>query len=283
MSDLGNPSPDSGADLRGQVAVVTGAGRGVGRAIAESLAAAGARVALAARSRTELDEAVGEILRAGGRALAIPTDVTVEAEVASLFVQVESELGSPTLLVNNAGTWQHAGPLEEADVSVWWSDVEVCLKGAFLCTRAVLPGMRQAGQGRIVNVSSYAAIAPRPYATAYAAARAALLRLTDSLAAELEGTGVTTFAITPGFVRTALVDRIASSPQGRRFLPELGERSDTIDPAEAGRLVVDIAAGRLDELPGRFFHVLDDVDRLLANRDEIVERDLYSLGLRRLT
>jgi NAD(P)-dependent dehydrogenase (short-subunit alcohol dehydrogenase family) len=283
MSDLGNPSPDSDVDLQGQVAVVTGAGRGVGRAIAESLAAAGALVALAARSRGELDEAVGEIVLAGGRALAIPTDVTDESEVASLFGQVESELGSPTLLVNNAGTWHHAGPLEEADLGSWWSDVEVCLKGTFLCTRAVLPGMRKVGRGRIVNVSSYAGIAPRPYATAYAAAKAAVLRLTDSLAAELEGTGVVAFAITPGFVRTAMVDRIASSEQGRRFLPELGERSDAIAPAEAGRLVVDIAAGRLDGLTGRFFHVLDDVDDLLAHRDEILERDLYSLGLRRLT
>jgi NAD(P)-dependent dehydrogenase (short-subunit alcohol dehydrogenase family) len=283
MSDLGNPSPDSDTDLRGQVAVVTGAGRGVGRAIAESLAAAGALVALAARSRAELDEAVGEIVLAGGRALAIPTDVTDEYEVASLFGQVESELGPPTLLVNNAGTWRHAGPLEEADLGSWWGDVEVCLKGTFLCTRAVLPGMRKVGQGRIVNVSSYAGIAPRPYATAYAAAKAAVLRLTDSLAAELDGTGVVAFAITPGFVRTAMVDRIASSEQGRRFLPELGERSDAIAAAEAGRLVVDIAAGRLDGLAGRFFHVLDDVDELLARRDEIIERDLYSLGLRRLT
>jgi NAD(P)-dependent dehydrogenase (short-subunit alcohol dehydrogenase family) len=283
MSDLGNPSPDSDTDLRGQVAVVTGAGRGVGRAIAESLAAAGALVALAARSRAELDEAVGEIVLAGGRALAIPADVTDESEVASLFSQVESQLGPPTLLVNNAGTWHHAGPLEEADLGSWWGDVEVCLKGTFLCTRAVLPGMRKVGRGRIVNVSSYAGIAPRPYATAYAAAKAAVLRLTDSLAAELDGTGVVAFAITPGFVRTAMVDRIANSEQGRRFLPELGERSDSIAPAEAGRLVVDIASGRLDGLPGRFFHVLDDVDQLLAHRDEIIERDLYSLGLRRLT
>jgi NAD(P)-dependent dehydrogenase (short-subunit alcohol dehydrogenase family) len=187
-----------------------------------------------------------------------------------------------TLLVNNAGTWRQIGPLAEADPATWWSDVEVCLKGTFLCTRAVLPGMQARREGRIVNVSSYAAIAPRPYATAYACAKAALLRLTDSLAAELERTGVRAFAITPGFVRTALVERVAVSDEGRRFMPELRERQDSLDPKEAGRLVVDIASGRLDPLAGRFLHVLDDVDELVHRADEVVARDLYALCLRRI-
>jgi NAD(P)-dependent dehydrogenase (short-subunit alcohol dehydrogenase family) len=268
--------------LDGQIAIITGAGRGVGRAIAESLADHGAGVALAARSVHELEEVAASIQAGGGTAVAVPTDVTDERTVASLVATTESRLGSPTLLVNNAGTWRQVGPLVEADLDTWWGDVEVSLKGTFLCTRAALPGMRARGRGRIVNVSSYAAITSGPYATAYACAKAALLRLTDSLAAELDGSGVRTFAITPGFVRTALIERVAASEAGRRFLPELGERQDAVDPKEAGRLVVDIASGRLDPLAGRFLHVLDDVDELLRRAAEVVERDLYTLRLRRL-
>jgi NAD(P)-dependent dehydrogenase (short-subunit alcohol dehydrogenase family) len=264
-----------------QVAVVTGAGRGVGRAIAEALAAAGAAVAVASRSERELAEVVGSVRSARGTAIAVVADVTDPAAAEALVAETSDRLGDPTLLVNNAGTWHQVGPLEEAEPAVWWRDVEVSLKGAFLCTRSVLPGMRARGAGRIVNVSSYAAVAPRPFTTAYASAKAALVRLTDSLNAELAGSGVTAFAVTPGFVATALVTEVATSEQGRRFLPQLADRTDAIDPAEAGRLVVEIASGKLDALAGRFIHVLDDVDELLRRAEEVADRDLYALRMRR--
>jgi NAD(P)-dependent dehydrogenase (short-subunit alcohol dehydrogenase family) len=279
--------PDSiglskGTLLQGQVAVVTGAGRGIGRAIGEALAEAGAAVVVVSRSPRELEEVADSIAAAGGTAISVVADVTDPAAVEELLAQTSDRFGSPTLLVNNAGTWHHVGPLEDADPEVWWRDVEVSLKGAFLCTRAVLPAMRDRGEGRIVNVSSYAAVAARPYATAYACAKAAVLRLTDSLHAELAGSGVFAFAVTPGFVATALVNEVAYSEAGRRFLPELGERTDSIDPGEAGRLVVQVASGKLDALAGRFLHVLDNVDELLRHMDEIAAQDLYALRMRRL-
>lgn len=264
------------------MAIVTGSGRGVGRAIAEELAGAGASVAVSARSGGEIESVAAGIAAAGGRAVAIPSDVTDEAAVAALVSETERRLGPPTLLVSNAGSWRHVGPLAEADPADWWGDVESSLKGAFLSIRAVLPGMLARRLGRIVTVSSYAAIAPRPYSTAYASAKAAVLRLTDSLAAELAGTGVLAFAITPGFVRTELVASVATSEAGRRYLPDLAVRDDALEPERAGRLVVDIASGRLDALSGRFLHVLDDVDDLLRRVDEIAVSDLYSLRLRRL-
>ncbi len=265
--------------LDGQVAIVTGAGRGVGEAIARELARRGAAVAIAARTGREIDEVARSIGRDGGTATAVATDVTDGAAVAHLVEQTCDRLGTPTLLVNNAGTWRHVGPLEDAEPSEWWRDVEVSLKGSFLCTRAVLPRMRKRREGRIVNVSSYAAVAPPPYTSAYVAAKAALLTLTESLALELQAHGIAVFAITPGFVRTAIVDRVASSAEGRRFRPDLAERTDDLPPERAGLLVADIASGRLDALSGSFLHVRDDLEELLGRSEEIRERGLYRLRL----
>ncbi len=267
--------------LRGRVAIVTGGGRGVGRAVAHELAAAGMAVAVAARTREEIDAVAAEIAAGSGVALAVPVDVTDPDSVAALMREAESRLGAPALLVNNAGT-MHVGPLADADPAEWWTDVEVSLKGTFLCTRAVLPGMVARRSGRIVNVSSYAAAEPRPYATSYASAKAAVLRLTDSLGAELDGTGVLVFAITPGFVRTRLVRDAASSAAGKRHMPDLADRRDALQPGLAGRLVVQIASGRLDALAGRLLHVLDDPDVLIAQADRIRAEGLYELRLRGL-
>jgi NAD(P)-dependent dehydrogenase (short-subunit alcohol dehydrogenase family) len=266
--------------LRDQVAIVTGGGRGVGRAIADALADSGAAVALAARSEAEVGSVAAAIKERGGRALAHPADVTDERAVADLVATVAARLGPPALLVNAAGTWTEVGPVERADPEAWWRDVEVSLKGTFLCSRAVVPSMTSQGRGRIVNVASHAGVRPRPYATAYASAKAAVLRFTDSFAAELEGRGVHVFAISPGFVRTRLIDELAASEGGRTYLPQLATRGDAVEPERAGRLVVEIATGRLDPLAGRYLHVLDDVDDLLRRSTEIGERDLYTLRLR---
>ena len=139
--------------LDGQVALVTGGGRGIGRAIGEALAAAGARVALAARSGDELAEAVGAVEAAGGVARGWRLDVTDLGAVAGVVEEAEAALGPVTLLVNNAGTAQEPGPLWEADPGDWWRDLEVHVRGAFNCCRAVLPGMverraRAGGQHR---------------------------------------------------------------------------------------------------------------------------------------
>jgi NAD(P)-dependent dehydrogenase (short-subunit alcohol dehydrogenase family) len=265
------------ARLDGQVAIVTGAGRGVGRAIASALADAGATVALAARSERELTAAAASI----PAALAVPTDVTQAADVDRLVARAERELGFPTLLVAAAGTWDHVGPAWDGDPDDWWRDVEVTVRGAYLCVRRVLPGMVGRRTGRIVLLSSYAANGPRPYSSGYASGKAALLRLADSLAAEVREHGITVFAISPGFVRTRLVENAALSRPGRRWLPELAAREDALDPALAGRLVAELATGRADALSGRFVHVLDDLDELVERAHEISRDDLYALRFRK--
>jgi NAD(P)-dependent dehydrogenase (short-subunit alcohol dehydrogenase family) len=274
------PSPS--APLIGETAIVTGGGRGIGRAIAEELARSGAAVALVARSSPELAEVVGSIEADGGKAVALPADVTDERAVDRLVEQVDRMLGAPTLLVNNAGAWRQVGPVVDSDPAIWWADVEVNLKGTYLCTRAVLPGMLVRDRGRIVNVASYAAVSPGPFLTAYACAKAAVIRFTDSLAAELEKSSVRVFCITPGFVRTELVERTAGSDEGRQFLPHLSTRTDALEPERAAQLVLEIASGRIDPLAGRFLHVLDDLDAVLSRADEVTQNDLYSLRLRTL-
>ncbi|HEX7254641.1 MAG TPA: SDR family oxidoreductase [Gaiellaceae bacterium] len=244
------------------VALVTGASRGVGQELARALAAEGYDVALAARS--DLSGSVRLAEDAGGRALPLPLDVTDAPGVGAAVERVERELGPLDLVVNNAGTDRAIAPLWEADPDEWWSDVEVHLRGTFLVCRAVVPRMLERGAGRIVNVASNAGLRPSPYNSAYGAAKAAILNLTESLAASLEGTGVSVFAISPGYVRTAMTERLLEVQAERGWFPHL-EGREPLDPALASRLVVELASGKADRLSGRYFHALDDLDELIAS------------------
>ena len=250
-------------------AIVTGGSRGVGLAIARALKAAEHEVALVARSESELAAAATEL-----GALAVPADIRDPVAVEKAVTRVERELGPVDLLVNNAGTLAAIGPLWEVDPGDWWLDVETSLRGALLCSQAVLPGMLERGRGRIVNISSYAAIRPSPDQSGYAAAKAALLSLTESLAASTAERGLAVFAISPGFVRTAMTDRL------RESFPEAGSGGE-VDAARAGELVAFLASGAADGLSGRFLHALDDVEDLARRADEIVRDDLYVMRLRK--
>jgi NAD(P)-dependent dehydrogenase (short-subunit alcohol dehydrogenase family) len=233
----------------------------VGQALAGALPAAGFDVAVAARS--DLSATVELVEGTGRQALPITLDVTDRAGVEAAVAKVEEELGPLDLVVNNAGTDRAIAPLWEADPDEWWADVDVHLRGTFLVCRAVLPGMIERGAGRIVNVASNAGLRPSPYNTAYGAAKAAIINLTSSLAASLEETGVSVFAISPGYVRTAMTERLLEVHAERGWFPHL-EGRDTLDPALASRLVLELASGKADRLSGRYFHALDDLDEILA-------------------
>lgn len=267
-------------EIAGQVAIVTGAGRGIGRAIGQTLAAAGAKVAFVARTAVEIESARDEVLAAGGTAIAVTTDVTDRSAVEAMVAQVESALGPVDFLVNNAGVHQALGTPWEIDPDDWWREIEINLKSAFLVSRFVLPGMVARGRGRIVNVSSGAAFVARPISSAYATSKAAMLRLTDSTQAALDGTGVFVFAIHPGGVQTGLIESVLNDPAGSVAYDSWRQIKKWTPPSAAANACARIATGEFDALAGRFLDVTRDLDGTLRDSAKIVARDGLSMRLR---
>jgi NAD(P)-dependent dehydrogenase (short-subunit alcohol dehydrogenase family) len=188
------------------------------------------------------------------------------------------------LLVNNAGAGGPIGPLAQTDPDDWWRCLEVNLRGPLLCARAVLPGMLARRRGRIVNVASGAGAQAIPYLSAYVVGKTALIRLTENLAAEVQGQGVSVFAIQPGTVRTAMAEAALTSEAGRRWMPwfrEVFERGLDVPPGHAARLVLWLASGQADALSGHFFDVGDDVAGLAARAEEVRRKGVGLLRLRR--
>ena len=258
------------SELAGQIALVTGGGRGIGAAIARELAQAGMRVAVAARSRDQIEQVAEEI---GG--IAVGADVSDRASVTDMVASVEGELGAVDVLVNDAGI---AGPREtkpiwEEDPAEWWHVFEVNVLGTYLCCRAVLPAMVERGSGRIINVGSGAAYLPaRPgmlAGSAYGPSKAALYRFGEVLGGQLAGHGIALFTISPGLVRSEMT---ASLPDDAPWTP----------PELAPRLVRVLASGRADRLSGRYLHAEhDDIEELIRRADEIRDQDLNAIRLRR--
>jgi 3-oxoacyl-[acyl-carrier protein] reductase len=247
-------------NLEGQVALVTGGGRGIGANIARELADAGAHVTVTGRTPEEVEAVAQEV---GGRALV--GDVSRREDVQRWF----SEVGVPDVLVNNAGIAPDEDAAWEIDVDEWWHVFEVNVLGVFLCCRAAIPKMLEGGRGRIVNVASGAAYLPGSKSTAYSASKAALHRFSETLANQLEGRGVYVFSISPGLVRT-------------RMTEDFGDNAPWTPPELAPKLVLALASGQLDKLAGRYLHAEhDDVDDLAKRADEILENDLNAIRLRR--
>jgi NAD(P)-dependent dehydrogenase (short-subunit alcohol dehydrogenase family) len=267
--------------LAGEVAIVTGAGRGIGRAIALAQAAEGAKVALLARSAAEVEAAASEILARGGAARAYIVDIIDLEAVTEVFADIEAELGPVSLLTNNAGSFTAIGPIWAVEPDAWWRDIEINVRGAFNCCRATIAAMMSRKRGRIINMVGGGTATSFPNGSGYATSKAGLFRFTECLSDTLIGSGVLAFAMDPGLVRTAMTEYQLSSEAGRTYLPNierLFKESIDVPPTLAAQLSVEIGAGRFDKLAGRMLMAArGDLDLAEAAIDEIVATDLRSL------
>ena len=253
------------SELEGQVALVTGGGRGIGRGIALELATAGMKVAVSARTREQVEGTAAEL-----RGLAITGDVSRREDVERMVAETERELGPIDLLVANAGIAAWEENAWEMEPERWWHVLEVNLLGVYLCCRTVIPGMLERGRGRIVNMASGAAYLPGSTSTAYAASKAGVHRFSEVLANQLGGR-IPVFSMSPGLVKTAMTED--------EFPPD----APWTPPELAPRLVRALASGRLDALSGRYLHAEhdQDLDGLERRAQEIVANDLNAIRLRR--
>ena len=252
--------------LDGQVALVTGGGRGIGRGIAVELVEAGARVAVSARTREQVDAVAEEI---GGVGLA--ADVSKRDEVERMVAGAEGELGPIDLLVANAGVGggERGRTAWEMEPDEWWRVHQVNVLGVYLCCRAVIPGMLERGSGRIVITGSGAAYLPGSQQTAYTSSKAAVWRFGETLSKQLAGR-IPVFVISPGLVRTEMT--AGSFADDAPWTP----------PELAPRLVRVLASGRADALAGRYLHAEhDDIEDLIGRADEVEREDLNAIRLRR--
>jgi NAD(P)-dependent dehydrogenase (short-subunit alcohol dehydrogenase family) len=234
--------------MKEDIVLITGAGRGIGKAIAELFAEQGYSVALVSRTLIEVETVATTIINNGGTARAFVCDVGSSQQVERLISEVNQALGTISILINNAGV-APSTKLEATTNELWEKTIATNVSGAFFLSRAVLPGMRSLGRGQILSIASTAALQGYAYTAAYTASKHALLGLTRALAAELQKQKIAVNALCPGFVRTNIVRESVkniiartgkSSEEAEQELAKLNETGKLIEPEEVALLALQV-------------------------------------------
>ena len=267
--------------LRNRVALITGGSQGIGKAIATAFAREGAMLFLVARSAGHLRRTAKELLPLSLRLHFMVADVSDPADVRRIVRRAESVLGPVEILVNCAGVLGPVGPTYKANRRDWCGTIAINLLGPFYCIKEVLPGMVERRRGKIINLAGGGATSPRQNFSAYATAKAALVRLTETVAREVEKSGVEINAIAPGAVNTRMLDQVlaAGDRAGGEFAKaQKQKRQGGVPPERAAELAVFLASDHSNGLTGRLISaVYDDWASIPQRLKEIQTTDLYTL------
>jgi NAD(P)-dependent dehydrogenase (short-subunit alcohol dehydrogenase family) len=242
--------------LKDKVALVTGAGRGIGEAISLAFAREGAAQVIVSRTRGEIEVVADKIRRLGGKVEAVAADVADEKNVEELISKALNRFGQIDVLVNCAGTYGPIGPLWQSDPARWLEALNTNLVGTFLCSRAVVSHMIERGSGKIINLAGGGGTAPLPRFSAYAASKAAVIRLTENLAEEVREYGIQVNSMAPGLIDTKLQDRVLEAGENAgellgRIRELRAEGKGGVSPQIPAGLAVFLASSASGPLTGR--------------------------------
>lgn len=249
-------------NLTGKVAVITGASRGIGEAIAHAYARAGASVVLASRKQADLDEVAAEITAAGGRALAVAAHTGSDEAVNALVARATKAFGGVDIVVNNAATNPHFGPVMTAEESHWDKIFDVNVKGYFRVAKACAASMQARGGGKIINIASVAGLHPQPGMGVYCVSKAAVIMLTQVLAAELAPHNIQVNAIAPGFIKTKFSQALWDNPALYAGITKLIPQGRMAEPEELTGMALYLATAASSFTTGGIFTV--DGGQLIA-------------------
>jgi NAD(P)-dependent dehydrogenase (short-subunit alcohol dehydrogenase family) len=272
--------------LENRCAIVTGASRGLGYAIARKYVEAGASVLICARGEQPLEKALSELREValpGQSVIALPADVSKAADVSALVERAQRQFGRLHILVNNAGVAGPSGPTESLDWHEWVRAIEINLLGSVLLSRALLPHFKQAAYGKIIQISGGGATNPLPMLSAYAASKAAVIRFAETLAEETRQHGIDVNAIAPGALNTRILDEfVAAGPEriGRAFHDQaLRQKRDGGVPLSKGAdLAVFLGSAASDGITGKLLSaVWDPWETLPEHLSELRSTDVYTL------
>ncbi len=269
--------------LKDRVAIITGAGRGIGRGIALAFAAEGARLVLVSRTRGQVEDAARQAREAGAEAMALAVDVTQPDQVEGMVKEALARFSRVDILVNNAGILGPVGPLHTNDMRHWADTISTNLVGLALCCHAVAPVMMAQRGGKIINLSGAGVARPSPTLSAYGASKAAVVRLTETLALELKPYNISVNALGPGQIDTSLLDGVVQAGEGMvapDFLAMVRRTrsGQGASLANAAALAVWLASSASDGLTGRLVSATQDDWRNLGPQvPKIMSSDSHTL------